>query len=301
MRWPSSSTSNRMPAAGCSVLSSAGAGTTPATGSTTSRRWSHWPSNVTTCPAHCWGGSRTSSPSAEPRGSAEGGAPDVREDQVGLGERHLRMPGEFLDDEPAQCLGVRGRDIEQEVVGAGQEIDLPDLRQRAHPLHERGDGTPACRTEPDRDQRLERQTHCCRIDIHMGAADDAAVPQRPHPGQTCRRRHADLGGQGVVRHASVTLQHSQNAPIDVIQRWEPKIVRLSDHGWVASRIMFDHTARISNFSVRYGEIYRESSYCPWHGRRLGACPAPAISRIRKASPCASVCPPRSRTTSTGWR
>jgi threonine dehydrogenase-like Zn-dependent dehydrogenase len=68
-------------------------------------------------------------------GGKRGVSADVLEDQRRLGVGDVDVGGQALDEAP-QRLGGRRRDVQQEVVLAGQEEDIEHLGQARHPRDE---------------------------------------------------------------------------------------------------------------------------------------------------------------------
>src|ERR1700742_1167730 len=70
-------------------------------------------------------------------------AAEVLEDQRRLGARDVRVGVEVLHHERTQVVGVAGSDMQDEILGAGQKVDVDHLWQLADPLDEVPD--PAAR------------------------------------------------------------------------------------------------------------------------------------------------------------
>lgn len=105
------------------------------------------------------------------------------EDQVGLGQRHLRMGRQLLDDENAQTAGVGRSDVQQEVICSGQEVDVPNLGTPPDPLGERNHSAARAGLQPDGDHRLQGTSQCCRIYVGMETANRTTGAERPHPAE----------------------------------------------------------------------------------------------------------------------
>jgi hypothetical protein len=73
--------------------------------------------------------------------------------------------------------------VQQEVVLAGEEEDVQHLRLPGHARDELAEVAAGAGLQPDRDHRLQRQAEGRGVDLGVVAADDSALPQRPHAGQ----------------------------------------------------------------------------------------------------------------------
>ena len=70
---------------------------------------------------------------------------------------------------------------------------------------------------PDGDQGLDRAADGGEVDVEQGAADDAALPQRPGPVERRGGSDADRGGQIPVGPPCITLQFPQQRRIKFVQ------------------------------------------------------------------------------------
>jgi hypothetical protein len=138
------------------------------------------------------------------------------EDEIGLGESDLSVRRQLIDDEVAQSGRVGRGDVQEEIVGTGQEIDVLHFWKRADSARE--SDHPAARTglQPDRDHRLERAAQCGRIDIRVEAADRTARAQGADPTKTRGRSDADLRGQRIVRGPRIRGEHGEDVAIDIV-------------------------------------------------------------------------------------
>lgn len=98
---------------------------------------------------------------------------------------------EVFDHERTQVLGVASGDVQDEIVGAGQKVDIHHLPFAADLLDEAADFPASGRLQVDRDHRLQRQTHRDRVDVGVEPPDHAEVHQPPNPAVTRRRRYPD--------------------------------------------------------------------------------------------------------------
>src|SRR6185369_17380814 len=130
-------------------------------------------------------------------------APQTREDQRRLGTRHLRVGIEVLYHERPQILRVAGRDVQDEVVGARQEVDVHHLWFAADLRDEIANLAARVGLQRHRDHRLQRQTDGGRIDVGVEATDDAELLQPSDPPMTRRRGDPDRLRQRAVGHPRI--------------------------------------------------------------------------------------------------
>ena len=84
--------------------------------------------------------------------------------------------GEPVDDEGVELLVVGHRDVEQEVLAAGDDEHAHRVREPGRPVPEGLDVAPRRRPDSDGDQSLDRAADGGEVDVEQSAADDAALP-----------------------------------------------------------------------------------------------------------------------------
>ena len=112
----------------------------------------------------------------------------------------------FSTTNDAQVVGVARGDVKDEVVGAGQEVDIHHLGLAPDLLNEVADLAASIGLQADRDHRLQRQPDRGRIDIGVETADHPQLLQPPDPAVTRRRGDADKLGQRAVGHPRIGMQ-----------------------------------------------------------------------------------------------
>jgi hypothetical protein len=104
--------------------------------------------------------------------------------------------GQPVDHERVQAVGVRHRNVQQEVVAARHHEHADDLEQRSRPVAEGLDALARRRPDRHRDQRLHVAAQRLERNVGVIAADDAGGAQAAHALR--RRRGRDVHGSGEV-------------------------------------------------------------------------------------------------------
>ncbi len=120
-------------------------------------------------------------------------------------------------DEVTERLGVGYGDVQEVVVGAGQEEDVDDLVAPTDLSDEVPDLPPRVRLQTHRDHRPQCPTHRGRVDVGEEATDDTEFHEPPDPSVTGRRGDADALGELAVGHASVGAQETDQRTVDVVE------------------------------------------------------------------------------------
>lgn len=124
----------------------------------------------------------------------------VLEDQDGLGRGDRRMRAEVVEDEAPQLLAARGGDVDEVVVGTGDEVHVQHLVDGGELLGELPEMLSCVGLHSNCDHCLQVPAEGGGIDVGMEAADHSAVDQGPHAAQAGRGGgDAREGGEGVVR------------------------------------------------------------------------------------------------------
>jgi len=97
-------------------------------------------------------------------------------DDAGTDVGHLGTFGQLVDDERVEVLVVGDRDMEQEVLAAGDDEHPHGVRQPGRPVPEGLDVAPGRRPDPDGDQRLDRPADGSEVHVEQGTADHAPLP-----------------------------------------------------------------------------------------------------------------------------
>jgi hypothetical protein len=135
----------------------------------------------------------------------------------GLDMSDLRPDGEAVEDEVAQCIGVGKADVEEEVVGARDVVQLDHLRHRERRLAEGVDVGAGVRPDTDRHDRLEAPSERAPVDVCMEATEDAAGVQRSHPLEAAGGSEADERGEVLVRDPRILLESLDEGPVDSVE------------------------------------------------------------------------------------
>lgn len=147
------------------------------------------------------------------------------EDQRCLRSRDIRVGVEVFHDERPQIVGIAGGDMKDEVVGAGQEVDVDHLGQ----LADLGDEVPnpAAIGRPLQAMiSVNLQSNARgRVDIGVEPANHADVDKPAQPAVTRRRRDPDHVREHAVGHPCVVMQGVENAAVDVVNNRGPNILR----------------------------------------------------------------------------
>jgi hypothetical protein len=64
--------------------------------------------------------------------------------------------------------------------------------------------------QADGNERLERATEPCEIELRREAGDDSALAKRTHTRERCGRAQSDTRGELAVRDPRIVLQDAQN-------------------------------------------------------------------------------------------
>src|SRR5581483_12476338 len=102
---------------------------------------------------------------------------EMLEDQRRLGARDIGVGIEVLDHEGPQVFGIAGRDVQDEIVGTGKEVDIHHLRLAPNLLDEIADPAAGAGLQVDRNHGLQRQSDGDRIKVGVEAADYAKLHQ----------------------------------------------------------------------------------------------------------------------------
>lgn len=127
------------------------------------------------------------------------------EDDRAAEAHHFAPLAEPIDEKAVQVVEVRDRDVDEEVLVAG------DYEDRDHLGHVRGrrlkaiDHPSLQRADLHRDQRLHSAVERAEIDIGTEAADHSTLEQAPDPLQTGGRSYANPPGQFAVALPRICL------------------------------------------------------------------------------------------------
>ena len=138
-------------------------------------------------------------------------------DDAGPDVSYFGPLGELVDDEGVELLVVGDRDVEQEVLVAGDDEHTGGVREPGRPVAEGLDVAPRRRPDPDGDQGLDRAADGGEVEIEQGAADDAALPQGPGPVERRGGGDTDRGGQIPVGPPCIMLQFPEQRRIKFVQ------------------------------------------------------------------------------------
>jgi len=136
------------------------------------------------------------------------------------------MRAEVIENETPQLPTARGGDVNEIVVGAGDEVHVQHLTQGGKLLRELPQMLPRTSLHTNRDHRLQVPAEGSRIDIGMKAPDHPTIDQRTHATQTGRRSDARHSSQSIVRDTRIPRKLIEKDPIDVIDpRPRPNTIR----------------------------------------------------------------------------
>jgi Protein of unknown function (DUF2000) len=119
-------------------------------------------------------------------------------DDAGPDVGHLGPLGELVDDEGVELLVVGHRDVQQEVLAAGDHEHADGVREPGRPVTEGLDVAPRRRPDPDRDQRLDRTAD--------GGPDAADVWHPGLPWAGCSILAADPARLAAIRQQAIDRQ-----------------------------------------------------------------------------------------------
>ena len=129
----------------------------------------------------------------------------------------LGPPGEGVESELTELVGVSAPHVHQEVFFSGHVVELQHLGQPGRVALEAIHQFAGVLPEPHRHQRLHPHAQRLRSQIGVDTADHAALPQCPHPLQATGRGEADLGGEVLIGDPSILRQEGKDAAIDSVQ------------------------------------------------------------------------------------
>src|ERR1700757_734701 len=147
------------------------------------------------------------------------------EDQRRLRASNVRVGVEVLHDERAQILRIAGGDVQDKVVGAGEEVHVDHLGQLADLANEMADSPASVRLQTDRDHRLQRPPDRRWVDIGVEPADHSKVLQSAHSTMACRRRDTDDLRERTVGYPGIVMQYVEDAAVYVVDGGGLNILR----------------------------------------------------------------------------
>ena len=118
---------------------------------------------------------------------------------------NLWTVGEAVEREVPQVVRIAYRNVDQEVVTTRNMEYASHLRQLDDIILKRVHQIARVLSKTDRDQRLESDANCGRVDFGMVATEHTQSGQSPHPFEAGRGSDADRLRESVVRHASILL------------------------------------------------------------------------------------------------
>lgn len=141
------------------------------------------------------------------------------------------MRAEVVEDEAPQLLAAGGGDVNEVVVGAGDEVHVQHLVEGGELLGQLPEMLSCIGLYSNRDHCLQVPAEGGGIDVGMEAADHSAIDQGTYAAQTGRGGDAREGGEGVVRGTRVPRELVEEDPVDVIDRRpRPNIIRSRPFG-----------------------------------------------------------------------
>ena len=105
----------------------------------------------------------------------DGVVAQVLVDDAGPDVGHLGPFGQLVDDEGIETLVVGHRDVDQEILAAGDDEHPHGVREPGRPVAEGLDVAPGRRPDPDGDERLDRAADSGEVHVEQGAADHPAL------------------------------------------------------------------------------------------------------------------------------
>lgn len=192
------------------------------------------------------------------------------EDQRSLGSGHIGIGVEIVEHEGSQVIGVAGGDVDEEVVSAGQEIDVDHLGLASDLLDEGADLAAGTRLQTHRNHRLQRQANGRRVDLGVEAPDDTEILQSSDPTVAGRRRDPDGIGECAVGGAGIGVQEPQQTAVDLIEIGGPNILRFGRLPERCLQLFFGHKAILANYNLFNCPRPDNSSYLSENIRDQGA-------------------------------
>ena len=113
------------------------------------------------------------------------------------------MRAEVIENETPQLLTARSGDVNEIVIGTGDEVHVQHLTHGGELLGELPQMPPRTSLHTNRDHRLQAPAEGSRIDIGMEAPDHPTIDQRTHTTQTGRRSDTRQSSQGIVRDTRI--------------------------------------------------------------------------------------------------
>jgi len=139
------------------------------------------------------------------------------EDQVGADRYDFGAHVEGVHGHPLEVFDVAGGDVDEEVVGPGDEVDGAGVGLGEHMGDELVDHGAVVRAGPDGQEGLQRQAERDRVQLHAVAADDAGAAEPVDPVQAGGGGHSHRGGEVAVGGPGVVLQEPQNLEINRVE------------------------------------------------------------------------------------
>ena len=119
---------------------------------------------------------------------------------------HAGEAADLFQDDPLQRVRVGDGQVDDEVLGPGDEIDADGLRQLKDPVGEGPDDVIVFRPQPHKDQRLQATTHRRQVDVAVVTGEDTPLLKVSDPGQRRGRSEPRGRGQRTVCLTGIALQ-----------------------------------------------------------------------------------------------
>ena len=127
------------------------------------------------------------------------------EDDRAAEAHHLAAFAEPVDEKAVQVVEVWDRDVDKEILVAGDDEDRDHLGHVRRCRLKAIDHASLQRADLHCDQCLHAAVERAEIDVGAEAADHSTIEQAPDPLQAGGRRYADSPGQFAVALPSICL------------------------------------------------------------------------------------------------